>query len=100
MEILSYDPKSALKSPSLAFFSSSPMIPRVSKGVWGESGVKQNDGNGVKNGFTYSNPVDYCSWDIFWFFLQNYSFATTLSNSVYRTTLRFFDVLDSFLMLF
>ena len=33
-------------------------------------------------------------------FIQNYSFATTLSNSVYRTTLRFFDVLDSFLMLF
>ena len=34
------------------------------------------------------------------FFLQNYSFATTLSISVYRTTLRFFDVSDSFLMLF
>ena len=107
MEILSYDPKSALKSPSLAFFSSSPMIPRVSKRVWGESGVKQNEGNGVKNGFTYSNPAYYCSWDFFiffifyfWVFLQNYSFATTLSNSVYRTTLMFFDVPDSFLMLF
>ena len=36
----------------------------------------------------------------FWVFLQNYSFATTLSNSVYRTTLMFFDVPDSFLMLF
>ena len=37
---------------------------------------------------------------IFFVFLQNYSFATILSNSVYRTTLRFFDVPDSFLMLF
>ena len=37
---------------------------------------------------------------IFFVFLQNYSFATTLSNSIYRTTLRFFDVPDSFLMLF
>ena len=37
---------------------------------------------------------------VFFVFLQNYSFATTLSNSVYRTTLRFFDVPDSFLMLF
>ena len=37
---------------------------------------------------------------MFWVFLQNYSFATTLSNSVYRTTLMFFDVPDSFLMLF
>ena len=63
--------------------------------------MKQNEGNGVKNGFTYSNPADYCSWDIFLgFFLQNYSFATILSNSVYRTTLRFFDIPDSFLMLF
>ena len=100
MEILSYDPKSALKSPSLTFLSSSPMIPRVSNGVWGESGVKQNEGNGVKKGFTYSNPTDDYSWDIFWVFLQNYSFATTLSNSVYRTTLRFFNIPDSFLMFF
>ena len=37
---------------------------------------------------------------VFFVFLQNYSFATTLSNSVYRTTLRFFDVPNSFLMLF
>ena len=37
---------------------------------------------------------------VFFVFLQNYSFATTLSNSVYRTTLRFFDIPDSFLMLF
>ena len=37
---------------------------------------------------------------VFFVFLQNYSFATTLSNSVYRTTLRFFDVPDLFLMLF
>ena len=37
---------------------------------------------------------------VFLVFLQNYSFATTLSNSVYRTTLKFFDVSDSFLMLF
>ena len=106
MEILSYDPKSALKSPSLAFFSSSPMIPRVSKRVWGESGVKQNEGNGVKNGFTYSNPAYYCSWDffIFLFFIFGFFFKITvlplLSNSVYRTTLMFFDVPDSFLMLF
>ena len=33
-------------------------------------------------------------------FLQNYSFATTLSNLLYKTTLKFFDVPDSFLMLF
>ena len=37
---------------------------------------------------------------VFLGFLQNYSFATTLSNSVYRTTLRFFYVPDSFLMFF
>ena len=37
---------------------------------------------------------------VFLVFLQNYSFSTTLSNSVYRTTLKFFDVPDSFLMLF
>ena len=37
---------------------------------------------------------------VFLVFLQNYSFATTLSNSVYRTTIKFFDVPDSFLMLF
>ena len=37
---------------------------------------------------------------VFLVFLQNYSFTTTLSNSVYRTTLRFFDIPDSFLMLF
>ena len=36
---------------------------------------------------------------VFLDFLQNYSFATTLSISIYRTTLRFFDVPDSFLML-
>ena len=39
-------------------------------------------------------------YGVFLVFLQNYSFATTLSNSVYRTTLRFFDVSDSFLMIF
>ena len=37
---------------------------------------------------------------VFLVFLQNYNFATTLSNSVYRTTLRFFDFPDSFLMSF
>ena len=37
---------------------------------------------------------------VFLVFLQNYSFATTLSNLVYMTTLKFFDVPDSFLMLF
>ena len=37
---------------------------------------------------------------VFLVFLQNYSFATRLSNSVYRTILRFFDVPNSFLMLF
>ena len=37
---------------------------------------------------------------VFLVFLQNYSFATTLSNLVYRTTLKFFNVPDSFLMLF
>ena len=37
---------------------------------------------------------------VFLVFLQNYSFVTTLSNSVYRTTLWFFNVPDSFLMLF
>ena len=37
---------------------------------------------------------------VFLVFLQNYSFATILSNLVYRTTLKFFDVPDSFLMLF
>ena len=31
---------------------------------------------------------------VFLVFLQNYIFATTLSNSVYRTTLKFFDVPD------
>ena len=36
---------------------------------------------------------------VFFVFLQNYSFATTLSNSVNRTILRFFNVPDSFLML-
>ena len=44
-------------------------------------------------------PIFTVHW-AFLVFLQNYSFATTLSNSVYRTTLRFFDVPDSFLMLF
>ena len=44
-------------------------------------------------------PIFTGHW-VFLDFLQNYSFATTLSNSVYRTTLRFFDVPDSFLMLF
>ena len=43
-------------------------------------------------------PIFTVHW-VFLVFLQNYSFATTLSNSVHRTTLRFFDVLDSFLML-
>ena len=44
-------------------------------------------------------PIFTIHW-VFLVFLQNYSFATTLSNSVYRTTLRFFEVPDSFLMLF
>ena len=37
---------------------------------------------------------------VFLVLLQNYSFATTLSNLVYRTTLKFFDVPVSFVMLF
>ena len=37
---------------------------------------------------------------VFLGFLQNYSFVTTLSNSVYKTTLKFFNVPESFLMLF
>ena len=60
---------------------------------------KKNERNGVKKGFKPSSPDFYCSLGIFCFF-QNYSFVTTLSNSVYRTTLRFFDVPDSILMLF
>ena len=76
------------------------MIHRVSKECGRESGVKQNEGNVVKKGVYVQHPENYCSWDIFGFFLQNYGFTTTLSNSVYKTTLRFFDVLDSFLMLF
>ena len=62
---------------------------------------KKNERNGVKKGFKPSSPDFYCLLGIFcFFFLQNYSFATILSNSVYRITLRFFDVPDSFLMLF
>ena len=53
----------------------------------------------MKKGFKQNSPDFYCSLGIF-VFLQNYSFATTLSNSIYKTTLRFFDVPDSFLMLF
>ena len=60
----------------------------------------QNERNGVEKGFKPSSPDFYCSLGIFCFFFQNYSFATTFSNSVYRTTLRFFDVPDSFLTLF
>ena len=37
---------------------------------------------------------------VFLVFLQNYSFVTTLLNSVYRITLKFFDVPDSRIMLF
>ena len=37
---------------------------------------------------------------VFLVFLQNYSFTTTLLNSVYRITLKFFDIPDSFIMLF
>ena len=36
----------------------------------------------------------------FFCFSSKLQFVTTLSNLVYRTTLRFFDVPDSFLMLF
>ena len=69
--------------------------------MWGESGVKEKksenlSGKGVLN---LAAPIFTIHW-AFFVFLQNYSFATTLSNSVYRTTLRFFDVPDSFLMLF
>ena len=32
--------------------------------------------------------------------LKNYDFATNIPNLTYMTTLRFFDVPDSFLMLF
>ena len=60
---------------------------------------KKNERNGVKNGFKPSSPIFTVHW-AFLVFLQNYSFTTTLSNSVYRTTLRFFEVPDSFLMLF
>ena len=54
-------------------------------------------------GFNSTAPKITVHGGVFFFFLvflQNYSFATTLSNSVYRTTLRFFDVPDLFLMLF
>ena len=61
---------------------------------------KKNEINGVKKGFKPSSPRFLLFIGHFLGFLQNYSFATTLSNSVYRTTLRFFDVPDSFLMLF
>ena len=62
--------------------------------------LNKNERNGVKKGFKHSSPDFYCSLGIVLVFLQNYIFATTLSNSVYRTTLMFFDVLDSFLMFF
>ena len=68
--------------------------------MWGKSGVKEKlenwSGKGVLN---QAAPIFTVHW-AFLVFLQNYSFATTLSNSVYRATLRFFDVPDSFLMLF
>ena len=99
MEILSFCITFALKSPSSAFLSSSPMIPRASRGVgceWGGENLRKK----VKVwGFNPAAPK-ITVHGAFLVFLQNYSFATTLSNSVYKTTLRFFDVLDSFLMLF
>ena len=67
--------------------------------MWVRVNSKKNERNGVKKGFKHSSPIFTVHW-AFFVFLQNYSFATTLSNSVYRTTIRFFDVSNSFLMLF
>ena len=55
--------------------------------------------NGIKMGFKHSSPDFYCSRDVL-VFLQNYDFATKISNLIYMTTLWFFDVLESFLLLF
>ena len=98
MEILSFCITFALKSPSSAFLPSSPTIPRASRGVgceWGGGNEKEKKSLGF-------NPAvpKITVHGIFLVFLQNYSFATILSNLVYRTTIRFFDVSDSFLMLF
>ena len=68
--------------------------------MWGENEVKEKmremEWKRVLNLAALVFTVHWAFLD----FLQNYSFATTLSNSVYRTTLMFFDVSDSFLMLF
>ena len=99
MEILSFCITFAFKSPSSAFLPSSPTIPRALRGVgceWGGENLRKK----IKVwGFNPAAPK-ITVHRVFFVFLQNYSFATTLSNSVYRTTLRFFDVPDSFLMLF
>ena len=55
--------------------------------------------NGVKMGFKTQLPRILLFMGSFGF-LQNYSFATKVSNLIYMTTLRFFYVSDSFLMLF
>ena len=68
--------------------------------MWGESEVKKSEKNEEKKwDFNPTAPIFTVHGHIL-VFLQNYSFATTLSNSVYRTNLRFFDIPDSFLMLF
>ena len=68
--------------------------------MWGESKVKEKMREMEwKRVLNLAAPIFTVHW-AFLDFLQNYSFATTLSNSVYRTTLRFFDVPDSFLLLF
>ena len=67
--------------------------------MWGESEVKEKMREMKwKKGFKHSNPDFYGSWAVL-VFLQNYGFATTLSNLISMTTLRFFDVPDSFGML-
>ena len=99
MEILSFCITFALKSPCSAFLSFSLMIPRASRGVgceWGGENLRKQ----IKVWVLIQLARKSLFMGYFLVFLQNYSFSTTLSNLVYRTTLKFFDVPDSFLMLF
>ena len=68
------------------------MVPRV---VGVRAKGKKNEKNGVKKDFKHSSPEFYCSWAVL-VFSKNHGFATTLSNLICMTTLRFFDVPDSF----
>ena len=56
---------------------------------------KKNEGNGVKKDFKHSSLDFYCLWVVL-VFSKNYGFVTILSNLIYMTTLRFFNVPDSF----